>query len=96
MKLKTKTTVQVIDDLKKRTSHLEQCQHIAKCRELVNEDYSKRLNLLIHGLDENKAWKKKETTLLIFKNFLHEGLDLNLQHTNIIDIHQLPQRPTSK
>ena len=55
MELKTKTTVQVIDDIKQRISHLEQSQHTAKCRELVNEAYSKRLNLLIHGLDKNKA-----------------------------------------
>ena len=60
MELKTKATVQVIDDLKQRISHLEQSQHTAKCQELVNEAYSKRLKLLIHGLDENKAWEKKK------------------------------------
>ena len=48
MELKTKATLQVIDDLKKRISHLEQFQHTAKCQELVNEAYSKKLNLLIY------------------------------------------------
>ena len=70
--LKTKAAVQAIDDLKKKISQLEQTQHAAKCQELANEAYRKRLNLLIHGLDENEVWEKKETTLLIFKNFLQE------------------------
>ena len=96
MELKTKAAVQVIDDLKKRISQLEQTQHAAKCQELANEAYRKRLNLLIHGLDENEVWKKKETTLLILKNFLQKGLNLNLQDIKIIDIHRLPQRPISK
>ena len=96
MELKTKEAVQVIDDFKKRILHLEQSQHAAKCEKLTNEAHSKRLNLLIHGLDENEVWEKKETTLLIFKNFLQEGLNLNLPDTNIIHIHRLPQWPISK
>ena len=96
MEVKTKAIAKAIDDLKKRISHLEQFQHAAKCPEIANEAFSKRLNLLIHGLDENEIWEKKETTLLIFKNFLQEGLNLNLQDTNVIDLHQLPHRPISK
>ena len=96
MELKTKATEQVIDDLEKRISHLEQFQHAAKCQEIANEANSKRLNLLIHGLDENDVWEKKETDLLIFKIFLQEGLNLNLQDINIIDIHRLSQWPISK
>ena len=91
MELKTKATEQVIDDLEKRISHLEKFQHAAKCQEIANEANSKRLNLLIHGLDENDVWEKKETDLLIFKIFLQEGLNLNLQDINIIDIHRLSQ-----
>ena len=78
MELKTKAAVQVIDDLKNRITQLEQTQHAAKYQELANEAYGKRLNLSIHGLDENEVWEKKETTLLGFKNFLQEGLNLNL------------------
>ena len=70
MELKTKAAVQDIDDLKKRISQLEQTPHVAKSQELANEAYRKRLNLLIHELDENEVWEKKEITLLIFKNFL--------------------------
>ena len=55
MKLKTKAAVQVIDNHKKRISQLEQTQHATKCQELANEAYRKRLNLLIHGLDENEV-----------------------------------------
>ena len=43
-----------------------------------------------------EVWEKKETTLLMFKIFLQEGLNLNLQDINIIDIHRLLQRPISK
>ena len=96
MEVKTKAIVKAINDLEKRTKHLEQSQQAAKCREIANEAYSKRLNLLIHGLDESEIWEKKETTLLIFKNFLQEGLNLNLQDTNIIDLHRIPHRPISK
>ena len=45
MELKTKATVRVIDYLKKKISHLEQSQYAAKCQELANEAYSKKLNL---------------------------------------------------
>ena len=96
MELKTKATVQDIDDLKKKISHLEQSQHAAKCQEIANEAHSKKLNLSIHGLDKNEVWEKKETTMLIFQNFLQEGLNLNLQDINIINIHRLPQRPITK
>ena len=42
MELKTKAAVQVIDDLKKRISHIEQTQHATKCQELANEAYIAR------------------------------------------------------
>ena len=87
MELKTKVTVQVIDDLKKRILHLEQSQYAAKYQELANKAYNKRLNLLIHGLNENEVCEKKETILLIFKKFLWKGLNLNLQDLHIIDMH---------
>ena len=61
MELKTKATVQVIADLKKRISHLEQSQYATKCQELANEAYSKWRNSIIDGLHENEVWKKKET-----------------------------------
>ena len=96
MELTTKATVQLIDDLEKRISLLEQSLYAAKCQELANEAYSKRLNLLIHALNKNEVWEKKETNLLIVEKYLQEGLNLNLQDLNIIDIHRLPQRPLSK
>ena len=56
MELKTKATVQVIDDLKKKISQLEQLsQYAAKCQELANEACSKKLNLLKDGLNENEV-----------------------------------------
>ena len=62
---------------------------------LMKEMYDKRLNLLIHGLEESAAstWETKEQTTQIFHEFLSKGLDINSNSMNIIDIHRLPQRP---
>ena len=62
---------------------------------LMKESYSKKLNILIHGLaeDESTVWEKRETTLQIFQKFLREGLQIKPEELSIADIHRLPQRP---
>ena len=62
---------------------------------LMKESYSKRFNILIHGLaeDESTVWEKRETTLQIFKKFLRKGLKIKPEEIPIADIHRLPQRP---
>ena len=60
----------------------------------MKESYSKRLNILIHGLaeDESTVWEKCETTLQIFQKFLREG-QIKPEEVSIADIHSLPQQP---
>ena len=43
---------------------------------LQNEAYSKRLNVLIHGIveDQKHPWKNRDTTVKLFINFLTDGL----------------------
>ena len=62
---------------------------------LMKEMYDKRLNLLIHGIEESVAstWESKEQTIQIFQEFLSQGLGIDPKSMNIIDIHRLPQRP---
>ena len=62
---------------------------------LMKEMYDKRLNLLIHDIEESVAstWESKEQTIQIFQEFLSQGLSIDPKSMNIIDIHCLPQRP---
>ena len=62
---------------------------------LMKETFNKRLNLLIHGLEESEtnAWETKDQTTKIFHDFLTEGLQIDPTSMNIIDIQKLPQRP---
>ena len=60
----------------------------------MRESYSKRLNILIHGLDESKeAWETTAQTKTVLTKFFTEGLEIDL---NYIDCHRLPQRPIFK
>ena len=63
----------------------------------MHESYSKRLNLLIHGLDETKeAWETKTQTKSTLAKFFRERLDLDLNSISLVDCHRLPQRPIIK
>ena len=51
--------------------------HEAKFKnEVAKEAYSKRLNLLVHGLPESmdSAWETREETIQVFNKFMIEGL----------------------
>ena len=90
----------LIEDFEKR---LKDCQkQILESRienrkeSLRNEMYSKRLNILIHGLEENtsSAWETKETTEKMVYNFLNEALGIDNPKTiKFADVHRLPQHP---
>ena len=62
---------------------------------LMKEMHDKKLKLLIDGLKENKGnvWENKEKTAYIFQKFLSDGLKLEPDSINLVDIHRLPQRP---
>ena len=83
--------------LEKKINSLEHVLQNKSNEDLMSELYSKRLNLLIHGLDETKeAWETKIQTKSMLAKFFQEGLDLDLNSISLVDCHHLPQRPIFK
>ena len=74
-KITEKTSVETVRESLERIVRLE--KELNKSREksckndLIREAYSKRLNLLIHGIAENLShpWETKDKTFKIFKFF---------------------------
>ena len=64
----------------------------------MQESYNKCLKVLIHGIkeDEGNAWEKREATVQKFKLFLNDGLNINPDDIELVDIHRLPQYPIKK
>ena len=86
------------DFLQDRISCLEKvCPDFQK-EALVKETYSKRLNLLIHGIEEDQdnAWEAKDITTKLFNHFLQQALKFDPTSISVVDIHRLPQHPVYK
>ena len=95
--VKTLSSDEDYRNLEKKINRLEHALQNKSNENLMRESYSKRLNLLIHGLDETKeAWKTKTQTKLTLAKFFQEGLDLDLNSISLVDCHRLPQRPIIK
>ena len=60
---------------------------------IMQESYNKRLNVLIHVIkeDEGYAWEKREVTVQKFKSSLNDGLNINPDGIELVDIHRLRQ-----
>ena len=84
-----------IEDLLSRIKVLEDNKTETDKDALMKESYSKRLNILIHGVDEDQdsPWETHQQTLEKFNNFLSEALKLDPKEISLADIHRLPQRP---
>ena len=69
-----------------------------KSNKIMQELYSKRLNLLIHGLKENEMYEfeSRNETYALFTKFLQEALGLGPDSIQLADIHQLPQHTIFK
>ena len=95
--LEEKVSLTDYHELRDRIATLE-FEKKAKQLELQRESYSKRLNLLIHGLDEvgSSVWETKAQALDIFNKFMNDGLVLDPKSISLVDIHRLPQRPIVK
>ena len=79
--------------LENRVKQIEQTLKINKKEELLRELYSKRLNILIHGLIESKkAWETTTQTKTVLTKFFTEGLEIDLNSIPLVDCHRLPQR----
>ena len=96
--LDNKASVDLFKRLKLRVEQLEQERANAKQDEVAREAYSKRLNLLLHDIEESiqEVWETKQSTLEKFDQFLKNGLKICRSQIKVIDIHQLPQRPLFK
>ena len=60
----------------------------------MQESYDKRLNLLIHGIEESDAWETLEKTKKLIHNFMKDGLlIIDPSMISLADFHRLPQQP---
>ena len=89
----------VVAEFEKRVVILKNKQEDRQAEAVMKESYEKRLNILIHGLkeDRNSAWETREETLKIIHQFMRE--DLNVENPSrfvFADYHRLPQRPLCK
>ena len=75
--------------------YLEDVADKAKREALQQESYNKRLNLLIHGVEETEGsiWEKKSETQVKLNEFLKDGLKIDPITLPLADMHRLPQRP---
>ena len=82
-------------DVKERLRKLEKLQIDAEKAALMQDSYNKRLNILIHGVEENErsVWENHEETLQKFENFLTKALDIDPDNVEIADVQHLPQKP---
>ena len=66
---------------------------------LKNESYTKRFNILIHGLKErdSNVWEIREKTEKIVREFFHNALNIkNSENIKFADIHHMPKQPVLK
>ena len=94
------------DDLEKLTDEcnvlktkLQMLKHETEQELLANEIYSKRFNILVHGIEENKenAWETKCESEDKFRSFLTNALKIPNSHEIVVaDVHRLPQHSVSK
>ena len=97
--LSTKASIEDFEKLNERLASSENFKANYDKSLLMQESYNKRLNILIHGIkeDKNKAWETRDETKAKFNNFVKEGLNIeNPNDIELVDIHRLPQHPVSK
>ena len=69
-----------------------------KRENLKNEAYSKRFNILIHGLKEQDSslWKTRKKTEKTLHEFFHIALIKNSKNIKLANIHCMPKQPVPK
>ena len=100
-KIFKKADIEEVSIVKKQVEKLENELKFSiqkqRKQETAKEAYSKRLNLLIHGLTEStNPCEKREETVEKYEKFVSDGLKLDLASINISDIHRLPQHSIYK
>ena len=97
--LENKSNVNYIDNIHTKLNRIEQQQLEQESKNLMQESYDKRLNVLIHGLEEsNKTdWETREITQETIYEFFQKGLQIKEPRTiELIDCHRLTQSPIFK
>ena len=79
-------------EVTKRLKILEEFRIDSGKAALMQESYNKRMNILIHGVEEN-VWENHQQTLQKFDNFLKEAVHIDPKNVEVADIHCLPQKP---
>ena len=90
-----KIDASVVAEFEKRIAILEYKEEDRQAEAVMKESYEKRLNIVIHGLEEdrNLAWETRQETLKITHRFMREGLHIeNPSRFVFADYHRLPQR----
>ena len=96
-KLETKVDCTVLENFNLRLLNIEQQQITQQTKDILQESYDKRLNLLIHGIEESDAWETLEQTKKLIHNFMKDGLLIDDPSTiSLADYHRLPQQPISR
>ena len=62
---------------------------------LMIDLYNKRLNILIYGFEDNKAWETKEQSKAIIDDFSLDVLQIDPAEIHLVDVHRLPRHPIS-
>ena len=60
---------------------------------LMIDLYNKRINLLIYGFEDNKAWKTKEQSKAVIDDFLLDALLTDPAEIHLVDVLRLPRHP---
>ena len=76
--LDTKADIDLIKQLNRKLISFQEFQSNYEKALLMKESYDKRLNILIHGIqeDNNNVWEKREKTIEKFQDFLKNGLKI--------------------
>ena len=94
--LETKTDRADLIALDKRIQKIVTQQNAQEVKEVMQESYDKRLNVLLHGIEEDgdSMWKTRDVTLQKIQDFMQESLQIvDLTSTTFTDYHRLFQQP---
>ena len=86
----------LIDDIMNRDIlQLRERNRDLEAQIMEKESYDKRLNILIHGIDEEVNEQNLQTRQK-FEDLLNYTLEIDPKSIPIVDLHRLPQFPTQK
>ena len=100
-KLENKTFTEVLDskiskkEFDKLAKRMVYIFDQGRKQHLMIELYNKRLNLLIYGFEDNKAWETKEQSKAIIHDFLLDALQIDPAEIHLVDVHRLLTHPLS-